>query len=280
MIDRDELRIARRTAERNGYTVLPPREDDERDLDRFRQRQRERDDARSGRPESGRRFRDEIDDYNNERKMNRSANYEDDDSVKQSRFRPLRRDTDEDDDYIPARKPVSRQSYRDDEDTDDTYVPQRKPVRQEFDLDAARKAMEDAGYEVRKLSRLDQAKRVAQNAGFDVRKISDLRQQNQNSRPAPTAADDEGNDRPPRRIATRDGEPIRRPVVNREFAHNNRDAIRTRTAPDVEVKPATEQPQVTQTPTPKQETHVEPPKKPSFEDDYVNRAAAFFDDDE
>ena len=39
MIDRDEIRIARRTAERNGYTVLPPREDDERDLNRFRQRQ-------------------------------------------------------------------------------------------------------------------------------------------------------------------------------------------------------------------------------------------------
>ena len=274
MIDKDELRIARRTAERNGYTVLPPREDDERDLDRFRQRQREREDARTGRPMTSRRFRDEMDDYEEERRPQRSARYEDDEPEKQTRFRPLRRDTDEDDDYIPARKPVSRQNYRDD------FESQRKPVRPELDLELARKTMEDNGYEVRKLSRLDQAKRVAQNAGFDVRKISDLRPQNQN--PAPTAGGDEGNDRPPRRVATRDGEPIRRPVVNREFSHANRDAIRTRTAPDTEINKTTPQPTQTQAPTqePPKETPVETPKKPSFEDDYVNRAAAFFDDDE
>lgn len=274
MIDKDELRIARRTAERNGYTVLPPREDDERDLDRFRQRQREREDARTGRPMTSRRFRDEIDDYEEERRPQRSARYLDDEPEKQTRFRPLRRDTDEDDDYVPARKPVSRQNYRDD------FEPQRKPVRPEIDLETARKTMEDNGYEVRKLSRLDQAKRVAQNAGFDVRKISDLRTQNTN--PAPTAGGDEGNDRPPRRVATRDGEPIRRPVVNREFSHANRDAIRTRTAPDTEINKTNPQPTQTQAPTqePPKETPVEAPKKPSFEDDYVNRAAAFFDDDE
>ena len=66
MIDRDEIRIARRTAERNGYTVLPPREDDERDLNRFRQRQQEREDYRSSRPAPSRRFRDEVEDYDDE----------------------------------------------------------------------------------------------------------------------------------------------------------------------------------------------------------------------
>ena len=84
MIDRDEIRIARRTAERNGYTVLPPREDDERDLNRFRQRQQEREDYRSSRPAPSRRFRDEVEDYDDEpvrkstKPMARSTNYEDD----------------------------------------------------------------------------------------------------------------------------------------------------------------------------------------------------------
>ena len=49
MIDKDTLRIARRTAERNGYTVLPPRDQDERDLSRFRDRQRERENLRARR---------------------------------------------------------------------------------------------------------------------------------------------------------------------------------------------------------------------------------------
>lgn len=305
MIDRDEIRIARRTAERNGYTVLPPREDDERDLNRFRQRQQEREDYRSSRPAPSRRFRDEVEDYEDEpvrkstKPMARTSNYEDDevdepvrkpvarptrpvyreeDDEPKPRFRTLRTSADDDDDYIPKRKPASRPVYRDEDDED--YVPQRKPIRQEIDLDAARKAMEDAGYEVRKLSRLDMAKKVAQDAGFDVRKLSDVRAA---QRPAPTAADDEGNDRPVRRVATRDGEPIRRPVLNRDVVRQNRDAIRTRTAPDAEVKPQSqpqEQPQEPVEPAKTEPTKTEPPKRPSFEDDYVNRAAAFFGDDD
>lgn len=278
MIDRDEIRIARRTAERNGYTVLPPREDDERDLNRFRQRQQEREDYRSSRPAPSRRFRDEVEDYDDEPVRKPVARptrpvYRDEDDEPKPRFRTLRTSADDDDDYIPKRKPDSRPVYRDEDDED--YVPQRKPVRQEVDLDAARKAMEDAGYEVRKLSRLDMAKKVAQDAGFDVRKLSDVRAA---QRPAPTAADDEGNDRPVRRVATRDGEPIRRPVLNRDVVRQNRDAIRTRTAPDAEVKPQG-QSQAPVEPAKTEPTQTEPPKRPSFEDDYVNRAAAFFGDD-
>lgn len=278
MIDRDEIRIARRTAERNGYTVLPPREDDERDLNRFRQRQQEREDYRSSRPAPSRRFRDEVEDYDDEPVRKPAARptrpvYRDEDDEPKPRFRTLRTSADDDDDYIPKRKPASRPVYRDEDDDD--YVPQRKPIRQEVDLDAARKAMEDAGYEVRKLSRLDMAKKVAQDAGFDVRKLSDVRAA---QRPAPTAADDEGNDRPVRRVATRDGEPIRRPVLNRDVVRQNRDAIRTRTAPDAEVKPQG-QSQAPVEPAKTEPTQTEPPKRPSFEDDYVNRAAAFFGDD-
>lgn len=281
MIDRDEIRIARRTAERNGYTVLPPREDDERDLNRFRQRQQEREDYRSSRPAPSRRFRDEVEDYDDEPVRKPVARptrpvYRDEDDEPKPRFRTLRTSADDDDDYIPKRKPASRPVYRDEDDED--YVPQRKPIRQEIDIDAARKAMEDAGYEVRKLSRLDMAKKVAQDAGFDVRKLSDVRAA---QRPAPTAADDEGNDRPVRRVATRDGEPIRRPVLNRDVVRQNRDAIRTRTAPDAEVKPQTQgQPQEPVEPAKTEPTKTEPPKRPSFEDDYVNRAAAFFGDDD
>ena len=285
MIDRDEIRIARRTAERNGYTVLPPREDDERDLNRFRQRQQEREEYRSSRPAPSRRFRDEVEDYEDEPVRKPVARptrpvYREEDDEPKPRFRTLRTSADDDGDYIPKRKPASRPVYRDEDDED--YVPQRKPIRQEIDLDAARKAMEDAGYEVRKLSRLDMAKKVAQDAGFDVRKLSDVRAA---QRPAPTAADDEGNDRPVRRVATRDGEPIRRPVLNRDVVRQNRDAIRTRTAPDAEVKPQTqtqpqEQPQEPVEPAKTEPTKTEPPKRPSFEDDYVNRAAAFFGDDD
>ena len=125
MIDRDEIRIARRTAERNGYTVLPPREDDERDLNRFRQRQQEREDYRSSRPAPSRRFRDEVDDYDepvrkSTKPMTRTSNYEDDeveepvrkpvarptrpvyraeDDEPKPRFRTLRTRADDDDDY-------------------------------------------------------------------------------------------------------------------------------------------------------------------------------------
>ena len=57
-----------------------------------------------------------------------------------------------------------------------------------------------------------------------------------------------------------------------------RTVIRTRTAPDAEVKPQG-QPQEPVEPAKTEPTKTEPPKRPSFEDDYVNRAAAFFGDD-
>ena len=64
MIDRDTLRTARRTVERNGYTVLPPRDKDERDLNRYRTRREvEKEDNRDYRPaRPSPRFRDTVED--------------------------------------------------------------------------------------------------------------------------------------------------------------------------------------------------------------------------
>ena len=67
MIDKDTLRVARRTVERNGYTVLPPRESDERDLDRFRSRR-----------EFARQVNDDDEDYRPARPTTRQPRYEDD----------------------------------------------------------------------------------------------------------------------------------------------------------------------------------------------------------
>ena len=92
MIDRDEMRIARRTVERNGYTVLPPREKDEEDLTRYRSR---RDmERRPVRP-----VHDEDDDY----------------EERQPRFKPLRSRPVEDEE--PVRRPV-RRPVEDDFDDD------------------------------------------------------------------------------------------------------------------------------------------------------------------
>ena len=318
MIDKETLRIARRTAERNGYTVLPPRDQDERDLNRFRDRQRERD-VRSSRFE------------------------DDDDDMRTPRFKPLRNrpvddvDTDTDidndtdyssrrrysetprfrdvaDEYEPERRPMrpERPSFRDRiKDTENTRTSFRRPVRdaeaeKEDMISRAIKTAADNGYTVSKMSKLDQAKKVAADNGFSVRKMSDVRTRPVvdnddddvvvNDRPVRTRPvvgdDDVGNDRPVRRVATRDGEPMRRPIFNREPGKNtvkSNDGVHTRTAPDAEIKNDTQNPAVekpVQTPTPTQtqtqtQTQTPPePKKPSFEDDYVNRAAAFFGDDE
>lgn len=280
MIDKETLRIARRTAERNGYTVLPPRDQDERDLNRFRDRQRERDSFRSSR-------------------------FDDDDDMRTTRFKPLRdrsvddADTDTDyrsrrryaetprfkdvaDEYEPERRPMrpERPSFRDriNDDDQNTRPSFRRPVRdaeqeKEDMISKAIKTAADNGYTVSKMSKLDQAKKVAADNGFSVRKMSDVRPTR------PVSSSEDGNDRPSRRVATRDGEPMRRPVINREPGKFTRstDGVHTRTAPDTEIKndtqnPAVEKPVQTQTPP--------EPKKPSFEDDYVNRAAAFFGDDE
>ena len=86
MIDKDTLRVARRTVERNGYTVLPPRESDERDLDRFRSRRElarqanddEEEDYRPARPTT-RQPRYEEEEYEERpTRQTRTTNYEDD----------------------------------------------------------------------------------------------------------------------------------------------------------------------------------------------------------
>lgn len=247
MIDRDEMRIARRTVERNGYTVLPPRERDEEDLSRYRTRR------------------------DMERRPARPIHDEDDYEERQPRFkplrsrtveeepvrRPIRRPVEDDFEEEPIRRPVRKPVVRDYEEEDD-YEPVRRPVRQTeperkplSDLERAKRTAEFNGYTVTKMSKLDQAKQVARDAGFEVRKA-----------PKPTAATEpeETNDRPVRK-PVRDGVPMRRPVA---------DGIRTRTAPDVELKK--------DVPAPK--APVEEPKKPTFEDDYVKRAAAFFGDED
>lgn len=271
MIDRDEMRAARRTVERNGYTVLPPREKDEEDLNRFRSRQAERSELRSRRP----------------------APIEDDDEPA-PRFKPLRSREREDYEDRPLRRPQRVTRPVEDDDFDDVpvrrtarpaprfrdaYEEENEPtsrtpaIASQEDIARARRTAEANGYTVRKMTRLDQAMKVAKDAGFDVRKASEVR-------PTPVAADDEGNDRPVRRVATRDGAPIRRPVVNRELARRSADGVRVRTAPDVEIKkqePSQAAPTEQPTETPKA---APAPKKSSYEDDYVNRAAAFFGEDD
>ena len=241
MIDRDEIRIARRTAERNGYTVLPPREDDERDLNRFRQRQQEREDYRSSRPAPSRRFRDEVEDYDDE----------------------------------PVRKPVARPTrpvYREEDDYEE--VP-RKPARREMNddekLGAAIRTAEENGFTIRKMSRLDQAKQIARDNGYEVRRME---------RPTrPTAADYEGNDKPARPSTVRPQRTLVKPTTQ----PNVEDGIRTRTAPDTEI--AGKQPKA---PTgvdggndaAPEAAPAPEPKKNTYADDFMNRAAKFFGEEE
>ena len=150
-------------------------------------------------------------------------------------------------------------------------------------LGAAIRTAEENGFTIRKMSRLDQAKQVARDHGFDVHRIEKALDDEQIKKPvAPVAGGNEGNDRPVRRVATQDGTPIRRPVLDREMARKNADGIRTRTAPDVEMKkevPTQDATKETPAEAPKVEQPVETPKKPTYEDDYINRAAAFFGDD-
>lgn len=268
MIDRDEMRIARRTVERNGYTVIPPREKDEEDLNRFRDRRSSRDVVRQ-RP----RFRDDDDDLDN-RAVRKPVRKWDDDTEPVRKWkddterRPSRTWDNDDDDVVlktPKFKPLRTRPVEDDDDDDfeprqRVRVPERKPLS---DLERAKRTAELNGYSVRKMSRLDQAKQVAQDAGYSVRKA-----------PIETSDDDDDVDdrviSRPRRVATRDGIPFRKPIMNR-------DAIRTRTAPDVEIKPKETKPVEPEKTTP---VETQPEKKPSFADDYINRAAAFFGDDD
>lgn len=291
MIDKDTLRVARRTVERNGYTVLPPRESDERDLDRFRSR---REYARQAND-------DDVDDedYRPARPTTRQPRYEDDYEerpVRQARPTTRYEDDVEDDRYSRPTRPAPRYREVVEEDPepqrkfkplrtrDDDYEDTRptRPVRREMNddekLGAAIRTAEENGFTIRKMSRLDQAKQVARDHGFDVHRVEKPFDGVQTKKPvAPVAGGNEGNDRPVRRVATQDGTPIRRPVLDREMARKNADAVRTRTAPDVEMKK--EVPQDAPKEAPKAEQPTETPKKPTYEDDYINRAAAFFGDD-
>jgi hypothetical protein len=287
MIDKDTLRVARRTVERNGYTVLPPRESDERDLDRFRSRREfarqanedDDEDYRPARPTT-RQPRYEEEEYE-ERPVRkaRTTNYEDDGYEEERYSRPTRpapryREVVEEDPE-PQRKFKPLRTREDDYEETRPTRPVRKEMNDDEKLGAAIRTAEENGFTIRKMSRLDQAKQVARDHGFDVHKIEKPFDGEQIKKPvAPVAGGNEGNDRPVRRVATQDGTPIRRPVLDREMARKNADGIRTRTAPDVEMKKEVPTQDAT-----KGEQPTETPKKPTYEDDYINRAAAFFGDD-
>lgn len=237
MIDKDTLRIARRTAERNGYTVLPPRDRDEyRANDReereprfFSSRDRkERTYTPRERSSFDQRDREErdLDRFRSRREVNREETRTE---------RPRYRDVVEE----PRRfKPLCT---REDDYEDRPARPVRREMNDDEKLGAAIRTAEENGYSIRKMTRLDQAKQVAKDHGFDVHKVEPEKK--------PTV-----DDRPVRRVATQNGEPIRKPALDREIVKSNADAVRTRTAPDVEIKP-------------------------TQEDDYMKRAAAFFDEE-
>ena len=203
MIDKETLRTARRTVERNGYTVLPPREREESDFIRFRNRRDfERDERFSRRERPVERNRD----------------------MDRPRFRPLRSRNDE-----PMERPIRR--------------PEPRQMNDDEKLGAALRTAEENGFTVRKMTKLDQAKQVAKENGFDVRKI--------NNEPNPRAAK---IDEP-----VQNRRPLIRPKANVAPQNANEapvnDGIRTRTAPDVEIKK-------------------------DYSDDYMDRAAKFFGDED
>lgn len=240
MIDRDTLRTARRTVERNGYTVLPPRDRDERDLNRYRTRREvekeDNRDYRQARPAP--RFRDTVEDE------------------QPRRFKPLRQREYDKEDYEPRRtaRPAPRREMNDDEK-----------------LGAAIRTAEENGFTIRKMSKLDQAKQVARDNGFEVRRADDDSPRRPTRRPVDSTVDG-GNDRPARTVPGRAQRPLVRPKANT----NVNDGIRTRTAPDTEIKG-----NVDNTATQTQElSKSEPPKNPTYADDFMDRAARFFGEDE
>ena len=306
MIDKETLRTARRTVERNGYTVLPPRDRDERDLDRFRTRREVEREDRDSRPapryrdvvrdeEPARRFkplrgREDDTDERPVRRPTRTVDRDDDDyeerkpvrrtrDVEDYEDRPARRPARpvyQEDDYDdrPARKPA-RPVYRDEDDDYEDRQPSR-PARREMNddekLGAAIRTAEENGFTIRKMSRLDQAKQIARDNGFEVRRAE---------RPArPTAADGEGNDRPVRTPAERPQRTLVKPVTK----PNVEDGIRTRTAPDTEIAANAKVPTGVDggndaaPAAPATETPAEP-KKNTYADDFMNRAARFFGED-
>lgn len=237
MIDRDTLRTARRTVERNGYTVLPPRDKDERDLNRYRTRREvEKEDNRDYRPaRPAPRFRDTVEDE------------------QPRRFKPLRQREYDREDYEPRRtaRPAPRREMNDDEK-----------------LGAAIRTAEENGFTIRKMSKLDQAKQVARDNGFEVRRADDDSPRRPTRRPVEAPVEG-GNDRSARTVPARAQRPLVRPKTN----PNVNDGIRTRTAPDTEIKGNVNNTSTTGTP-------AEPPKNPTYADDFMDRAAKFFGEDE
>lgn len=294
MIDKDTIRTARRTVERNGYSVLPPRESDERDLNRFRTRRAmEREDVGNDRPVRPR-YRDVVEDEPARTPVRPRPRYaEEDEDRPVRRFKPLRsREVEdefedrpqrptrtarpvEDEDDVRIKRPAFRTRY--DDDADRPVRPARREMNDDEKLGAAIRTAEENGYTIRKMTRLDQAKQVAKEYGYTVSKIED-EQPEQLAKPtrAPVTVDTEaGNDKSTARPA-----PVRaqRPLVRPKANPTVTDGIRTRTAPDTEIKndtpapaPATEAPATDNTPE---------PKKPTYADDFMNRAARFFGDDE
>ena len=283
MIDKDTIRTARRTVERNGYSVLPPRESDERDLNRFRTRRAmEREDVGNDRPVRPR-YRDVVEDEPARTPVRPRPRYaEENEDRPARRFKPLRsREVEdefedrpqrpartarpvEDDDDVRIKRPAFRTRY--DDDADRPVRPARREMNDDEKLGAAIRTAEENGYTIRKMTRLDQAKQVAQDHGYTVSKMEDE---------PPARQTGGGNDKPTARPApVRAQRPLVRPKANPTVV----DGIRTRTAPDTEIKndtpapaPATEAPATDNTPE---------PKKPTYADDFMNRAARFFGDDE
>jgi len=262
MIDRDTLRTARRTVERNGYTVLPPRDRDERDLNRFRTRREvEKEGNEDYRPtRSAPRFRDTVEDEH------------------PRRFKPLRQREYDEEDYKPRK--TARPSRKVEDDYDGTPRRLARPARREMNddekLGAAIRTAEENGFTIRKMSKLDQAKQVARDNGFEVRRADgdDDTPRRPVRRPVDNAVDS-GNDRPARTVPGRAQRPLVRPKTN----PNVNDGIRTRTAPDAEIKNDIAS-EATPAPTSKTDATAEPPKKPTYADDFMDRAARFFGEDE
>lgn len=306
MIDRDTLRTARRTVERNGYTVLPPRDKDEKDLSRFRTRREVEREDREARPAPRARYREDEEDVEPARtrptprfrdtvendepprrfKPLRQREYDDEDEEPRRSVRSTRQVEDDYDDE--PRRPARTTRYRDEEDYDDEPRRPARPARREMNddekLGAAIRTAEENGFTIRKMSRLDQAKQVARDNGYDFRKVDDDEEDTPRRpirRPVAATEDDGGNDKPAvRPVPARAQRPLIRPKAN----PNVNDGIRTRTAPDTELKGGVEEtpaPAPTQDTAPTQtETPAEPPKKPTYADDFMDRAARFFGEDE
>ena len=277
MIDKDTLRTARRTVERNGFTVLPPRENDERALNRFRTRREvqreEREDledrpARPARPAP--RYRDVVEQEPVRTRPAPRPHYRDEEEVEDRpvrRFKPLRgRDVEPVDDYED--RPVRSSRF------DRPDRPVRREMNDDEKLGAAIRTAEENGFTIRKMSKLDQAKQVARDNGFSFRRMEDDDEDVPASKPVRTLRTNRAEDQTetPRASAERPQRPL---VRNRPNAPVD-DGIRTRTAPDTEIKNDTA-PAPAAEPTP---TETKPePKKNTYADDFMNRAARFFGDD-